>query len=195
MGVRKKKEQVKSIRDKYVKGELAKEILKGLAIGGLLVASFALPNLPQVFHLLGVKTARERYRVKRSISDLQKKKMINLYEKGDDLVMEITKEGEKRILKYRFDELKIEKPKKWDGFWHLIIFDIPENHKKARNALTRKLKEMEFYPFQKSVFICPFECEDEIDFIGEFFNVKKFINYFVVKEVDDDTFLKRYYNL
>lgn len=192
-----KKQEIKSIRDNYSRGELAKEILKGLALGGLIVASFALPNLPQVFHLFGVKTARERYKMNRILQNLEKQKLIDIYEKGNNVVMEITEEGKKRILKYKFDEMHLTRPKKWDGYWRMVIFDIPERYKKGRDALTRKLKEMEIYPLQKSVFICPFECKDEVDFVSEFFDVRKFVHYFVAKEIDEknENFLERYYNL
>jgi len=192
-----KKQKLKSIRDNYSRGELTKEILKGLAVGGLIVASFALPNLPQVFSFFGIKNAKDRFRTKRAIESLKKQKLINLYEKGEELIMEITERGEKRVLKYKIDEIKIIRPKKWDGFWRVIMFDIPESYKRARDALSGKLKEMELYPLQKSVFVCPFECKDEIDFIGEFFNVGKFVHYFITKEMDakDEEYLKRYYNI
>jgi DNA-binding transcriptional regulator PaaX len=193
----KKMEEIKSIRDNYSRGELAKEILKGLAIGGLIVASFALPGLPQIFSLLGINNAKDRYRVKRAIEALENNKLINIYEKDEEQVMEITEKGKRRVLKYKFDEMRIERPKKWDGCWRVVAFDIPEKYKKGRDALTPKLKEMELYPIQKSVFICPFECRDEIDFISEIFNIRKFIHYFVAKkiDIDDEEYLRKYYNL
>ena len=112
-------------------------------------------------------------------------------------MVEITEKGEKRVLRYKFDEMKIERPKKWDKYWRVIAFDIPEKYKRERDALTRKLKEMEFYPLQKSVFICPFECKNEFDFIGEVFSIRKFLRYFVAKEIntDDEKYLEKYYNL
>lgn len=192
-----KNQEIKSIRDNCSRGELAKEILKGLTVGGLIVASFALPALPQVFYLFGVRTARERYKMNRILQNLEKQKLIDIYEKGDETVMEITDKGRKRILKYKFDEIVITRPKKWDGYWRMIIFDIPERYKKSRDALTKKLKEMEIYPLQKSVFICPFESKNEVDFVSEFFDVGKFVHYFVIKEIDEknESFLKGYYNL
>ena len=56
-----------------------------------------------------------------------------------------------------------------DGEWRIVIFDIPEKFKKAREALRMKLKELGFLELQKSVFIFPYECEDEINFIVEVF--------------------------
>jgi DNA-binding transcriptional regulator PaaX len=193
----KKQKKEKSIRNDYSKRKLVKEILKGLAIGGLIVASFALPGLPQIFSLLGINNAKDRYRIKRAVEALKNQKLINIYKKDGEQVVEITEKGEKRVLKYKFDEMKIERPKKWDRCWHIVSFDIPEKHKRGRDALTRKLKEIELYPLQKSVFICPFECRDEIDFIGEIFNIRKFIHYFMAKEidVDDEEYLRKYFNL
>lgn len=193
----KQKQEHVSIRNKYKKGELAKEILKGLAIGGLIVASFALPNLPQVFSFFGIKSPRDRYRIKQSLKNLCDNKFIDIYEKNNEMVVKITEKGNKKILKYKFDEMKLIRPKKWDGCCRIISFDIPERYKKERDALTWKLKDMELYPLQKSVFICPFECRDEIDFIGEFYGVRKFIHHFVAQEIDeiDKELLKRYYNL
>ncbi len=195
--LKKRQKEEKSLRNNDSRRELTKEILKGLALGGLIVASFALPGLPQIFSLLGINNAKDRYRVKRAIEALENKKLINIYEKDGEQVVEITEKGGKRVLKYKFDEIKIERPKKWDGYWRIIAFDIPEKHKRGRDALTQKLKEMELYPLQKSVFICPFECRDEIDFIGEIFNIRKFIHYFLAKEIDtdDEEYLKKYYNL
>lgn len=197
MGIRKQRKNIKSIRDNYAKGELAKEILKGLAVGGLIVASLALPNLPQIFNLLGIKSSRDRFRIKRAIEILERQNLVKIYERGNKQVIEITEGGEKRVLEYNLDDMKIERPKKWDREWHVISFDIPEKYKKARDALVNKLKDMKVYPLQKSVFICPFNFKNEIDFISEVFNVRNFIRYFVVKKIDskDEKFIKQYYNL
>ena len=187
--------ETRSIRNKYSRGELAKDILKGLALGGLIVSSFALPNLPQIFNLFGVDSSKDRFKVRRSINKLQKKKLVVIYEKDGMDVVEITKEGEKKILKYKLEEMKILRPKKWDGKWRIIIFDIPEKFKKARNALSKKISDMEIYPLQKSVFVCPFSCRDEIDFIGEFFNVRKYIYYIEADKVGKDKTLRDFYNI
>jgi DNA-binding transcriptional regulator PaaX len=191
----KNKKEKKSLRNNIAKRELTKNILKGLAVGGLIVASFALPGLPQIFSMLGINNSKDRYRVKRVIKSLEEQKLIDIYEKDDKQTMKITEKGKQRVLKYKFNEMIIGRPKKWDKHWRIISFDIPEKHKKGRDALTRKLKEMELYPIQKSVFICPFECRDEIDFIGEIFNIRKFIHYFVAKEIDDEEYLKKFYHL
>jgi len=191
----KTEQKVKFMKDGYSKGEFTKEVLKGLAIGGIIVASFALPNLPQVLTFFKPRNYRERYKIKRTLQNLKRQKLINIYEKRGKTVIKITKKGKERELKYQIDEIKINKPEKWDGYWRVVAFDIPEKYRGGRNALAGKLKEMGLYPLQKSVFIYPFECKNEIDFIGEFFNIRRFINYLVAQEVEEMERLKKYYNL
>lgn len=193
-----KNKNIKSVRDKSKqeeRRELTKNILKGLALGGLIVTSFALPNLPQVFSFLGVETSRERYAVKRAINSLARKKLIKIIDKGGEQVVEITEAGQKKTLKYKFEEMFIERPPKWDGMWRVVMFDIPEKHKQGRDALNIKLREMEFYPLQKSVFVFPFKCRDELDFICELFGIRDFVYYFAAKSIDNEERMKRYYNL
>lgn len=43
--------------------------------------------------------------------------------------------------------------KNWDGKWRIVVFDIPEKHKKLRHALRWKLREWEFTFWQKSVWV------------------------------------------
>ena len=112
--------------------------------------------------------------------------------------MEITENGKKKVLLYKLDEMKIKRNKKWDGLWRVAAFDIPERHRKARMALSRKMKEMGLLSLQKSLFISPFDFLDELDFIGEVFNVRKYIVYFTIKNFFDknqENFLKNNFEL
>lgn len=182
---------------RYSKGEIAKCILLGLAAGGFVAVSLALPNFPQVLRFFK-NDNKERYRVKRSISSLKNKRLVKIYLKDGQEFMEITENGKKRALLYKLDEIKIKRNKKWDGLWRVAAFDIPERHRKARMALSRKMKEMGLLFLQKSLFISPFDFLDELDFIGEVFNVRKYILYFTIKNFSDknqENFLKNNFDL
>jgi len=45
--------------------------------------------------------------------------------------------------------------KPWDKKWRLVVFDIPEKNRLARDALRKKLKELGFAPLQRSTWISP----------------------------------------
>lgn len=179
----------------YENRELAKEILKGLALGGFIVMCLAMPNLAQVVDLFKPKNSRDRYRIKRTINSLHEKKLVNIYTKNGKEVVEITKAGKKRVLEYDIDDMRLRIPKKWDGWWRIVMFDIPQSKKKGRDAVSRKIKELGMYPIQKSVFVSPYICKNEIDFIGEFFDVRKHIIYIKAKEIEGVRKLKEYFNI
>ena len=187
--------EVKSIREKYEKGELAKNILKSLAIGGVLTVGLALPNIVQLFDFFGVTESSERRKIMRALEKMKERKFVRIYEKDGLDVVEITQSGKKKVLSYNLENIKITRPKKWDGYWRIVIFDIPEKNKKSRRALSLKLNDMEFFPLQKSVFVCPFECDNEIDFVAEFFEIKKYVKRILAKEIENEDVLKRFYNL
>ncbi|KKS75569.1 MAG: hypothetical protein UV48_C0009G0002 [Candidatus Azambacteria bacterium GW2011_GWA2_42_9] len=76
-----------------------------------------------------------------------------------------------------------------------MVFDIPEKHKKAREAIRECLNNLGFYKFQKSVFVLPFECSDEIDFITEYFNVRSYVRLILAETMDNELHLKKIFNL
>jgi len=173
-------------KNSYSKGELAKDILKGLAVGGIIAASFVLPNLPQILKSFEAEKKNERKKIKRCLDALKRKKLVKFFHKNGKEIVKITEKGKKRVQEYAFDEMKIPRPKKWDGLWRLIIFDIPEEQKEGRDALSKKLKSMEFYPLQRSVFIHPFQCRKEVDFICDFFDIEQFVDYLIVKNLGEE---------
>ncbi len=131
-----------------------------------------------------------------SIKRLYQSKMINCKENDNGTVtLILSEEGKRRALCYSLDALKIKKPARWDGLWRIVIFDIPEHLKQGRNALALKLKQLGFYPLQKSVFIYPYECKNKIDFIVEIFNLKPYVRFIIAKKTDIDLDLKNKFRI
>jgi len=106
----------------------------------------------------------------------------------------LTDKGKLRALTYNFEEMKIDK-KSWDGKWRFLIFDIPEKFKRGRDALRQKIKKLGFYELQKSVFVLPYECTDEIKFIVEFFGISEYVRYGLIDSIDNDIYLKKFFEL
>ncbi len=134
--------------------------------------------------------------LREAVRKLYQSKLIDYRENDDGTVsLILNDEGKQRVLRYDLDNIEIKKPAKWDKLWRMVIFDVPEHLKKGRNALAAKLKQLGFYPMQKSVFIYPHECKNEVDFIIEIFGLKPYVRFVLVKETDIDLDLKRKFNL
>ena len=181
--------------NKYERWELSKNILKTIAETTLIVGSLALPQLPTVYRMFNAENRREKDRIRRAIDRLQNKKYIKKYKKDEVEVIEITENGRKEVLKYKIEEIKIKEQKRWDGMWRVIMFDIPEKKKTARDGLTLKLIKMGCAPIQKSVFVTPYECKKEIKFIGEYFGVSKHIIFLETRKINNEDLLRDEFEL
>jgi CRISPR-associated endonuclease Cas2 len=109
--------------------------------------------------------------------------------------MILTDNGKKKALTYNIDAMKIKKPTKWDGKWRMVLFDIPEKHKKAREAFREALKDLEFHEFQKSVFIHPYECQNELDYIIELFQLRPYVRTVTATKLDNELHIKKVFEL
>ena len=180
---------------KYRRGELAKRILFGLAVGGIIVSAFALPNIVQVLQIFGVGSGSERQRMIRALNRLKESKLISIVNKEGRETIELTRDGEKKIRELDLENLEIPKKLKWDGDWHMVAFDIPEKRKKARTAFQLELRFLGFVEYQKSLYVYPFECQDEIDYVSEIYDVRRYVRYFKVLGLSDEYFLIKRFKL
>ena len=132
--------------------------------------------------------------VSRSLYYLKKRKLIDFQEHGGKVSIVLAERSKKRKLYYDVDCMKISRPSSWDGRWRLLMFDVPESRKSIRDALRSKLMDLGFFQFQKSVWIYPFPCENEIDFISEVFSAAPYITLLTVK-MENDKPLRRHFKL
>lgn len=138
----------------------------------------------------------EKEKFLRDLKNLQARNLINYQELSNgNIKIVLTNHGKKIELDYNLENIKLDTQKEWDGKWRMIIFDIPEHKKNARNALREKLRHLQLYPIQKSVFITPFGCEKEIDFICSVFDIRKYVLLFIVSNFEGEEKIKHYFKL
>ena len=166
--------------------------------GGLVLGLSARPDkyfkvakgVSREWRRINQRTLRE------SIKKLYRSKLVDCgLDENGDVVLVLNNEGQKKILKYKPEVIKIKRPQHWDRLWRVVIFDIPENQKRARDAISIRLKHAGFYPLQKSVFIHPFDCKNEVDFLVELFEIRPYVRFLLVKETDIDLDLKTRFHL
>lgn len=185
---------------KYKKGEIVKNIFKaagvGIAFGAIIVMpgfAIGLKSIMEVLEEDGVRIDKDK--VKRSLRRLEKKRLISLKQEGEDLVIEFFKEGTYEVYKYKIKELMIKKPKKWDKKWRIVIFDIPEKKKVARNILRRKLEDLGFAFLQKSVFVYPYPCQKEMVFLIKILELEPYVVFIEADYISRQKHLARKFGL
>ena len=107
----------------------------------------------------------------------------------------MTKNGKEKHLKFKVEDMKVNPQKNWDKKWRLVIFDVPVNKSFNRRVFTDKLKEMGFVLLQKSVWCCPYPCEDEIDFLKELYEIGPYVRIVTAEQIDIAYDLQKKFNL
>lgn len=115
-------------------------------------------------------------------------------DKGGNKRVFLSQKGKARAARLQLDELEISKPKRWDKKWRIVIFDVPESRRILRDAFRRRLKLLGFVEFQKSVFAFPYPCEDEINILVNYFDLRENVRYLESSlSYDDD--LRNFFQL
>lgn len=179
--------------------KLSKAILLALLVGGALVVLLSSPaGVRQLTKAVGyeLKSRRERQRFFWTLAYLRRKRYLDYRVEPDGTVaMTLTEDGKRRALRYNLETMSLTRPRRWDGKWRIVIFDIPEKKRAGREALRAKFRELGLVKLQKSVWAWPYECKNEVDFIAEVFEVGQYVHYLVVESLTSEKFLKYTFNL
>lgn len=183
------------------RSEIVKDVLTLFLLSGVICLAATSPY----FGINLVRGLKKWQRLKKKYSQrkvtsafyrLKKAGCLKFEYKNQQLYLSLTDEGKKRAGWLQIDHLKIPQPKKWDGKWRVVIFDISQLKKIQREAFRGKLKELGFRPLQKSVWLHPFDCRDEIDLLKDFFGLsEKEVRLLIVENIGQDRELKTAFKL
>lgn len=154
---------------------VATKIVLVLIAAGLIISVAVIA--PNIFKILGQnkKFRKTKFNEKKFKLTLQQLKHRGLVAVNQNKKLELTPKGLRSLNKYLIKNIYIQKPKSWDGLWRLALFDIPNDKRAARDGLRHCIKNMGFHQFQKSVWVCPYPCREEIEIVASFWDVNKYI--------------------
>lgn len=170
---------------------VAKQIVIAIGVLGMVSAVMVAPGLAKAIPLLKkIDIARINQELKR----LHKRGLVEIIKlKSGITEVKLTKEGKIKLARYQIDLLEIEKPKKWDGKWRIIIFDIPVKKNFARELLRRKMKHLGFYKLQASVFVHPYPCYEVVKFLRDYFGVSSEVEYLEAEKLESQNNLLEHF--
>lgn len=115
--------------------------------------------------------------------------------KNGTTTLVLSKEGKRVALTFNIEKMSISIPKYWDNQWRIVMFDIPEKIKKVRDSLRINLRNLGFLELQKSVFVHPYCCTDEIEYLIEFYDIRRHVRLIVADSIDNELDLRRHFKL
>lgn len=185
-------EMENSLRDKNRIGHYQKVILQSIAAIGLLGVGLLMPNALGAMAKLGLlPKGRKKEAVARSRDRLIKAGLVEYQGK----FLRLTEEGVKKLRLLELQNFKLSKPRRWDGKWRVLIFDIPERRRGTREKVRRTLISAGFMRLQDSVWVYPYDCEDFIVLLKADFRIGKDLLYLIVELMENDSSVRRYFGL
>lgn len=141
---------MKEIKNKFV-GRFVKLLIEaGKTADAIFEHRFLFPNMPRPQGLYTMWSYK-------GVRNLEHRNVLKKVNGGYCF----TRDGKKWFRQHR-NNYFFQKNIKWDHQWRIVIFDIPQEMHRQRNNFRNKLKSLGFYMLQKSVFVFPYPCEEEL---------------------------------
>ena len=184
-----------------------KEVLALLGAGAFLAASIIFPGLPMAAKPF-IDAAKEAdrnkrqkewekfnlWRLKQVVKRMQNSKLVEVKEEEGIPIIKITHKGKQKLLRYKIDEMALDESN-WDGKWRLIIYDVASTKRANSEIFRTMLTKLRFLKLQKSVYLTPFKCEDEIEYLRLLFEIGNEVQILKVGSLENEAAYRRYFGI
>ncbi|MDD5147078.1 MAG: hypothetical protein PHV63_00810 [Candidatus Daviesbacteria bacterium] len=184
-----------------------KEIIYFLGMGAILTATIFMPGLGYVARMIDRAKKDHDWResqrqwkkfnphiLKRNLKRLRDQKIVEIVEKDGQEIVKLTQKGHTKYLKFKLEKLSLQ-GKKWDGKWRIVIYDIAKFKKNQVSAFRNILKYINFFQLQKSVYLTPYPCEEQILYLREYFGIDEEVLLIRADKIENEAFYKQYFGL
>ena len=172
-------------------------LLAAVAVGGIVVIAATIPNAARLLRYMPgyKKGARFNHQAKTALGRLAAKGLVTFEERNGKRYARITETGEQLLALESMREASMQKQKRWDSRWRVVLFDIPERLRGVRNRLRLFMQEYGFVRLQDSVWIYPYDCEDLIALVKADFRIGADVLYMIVERLERDKHLREHFKL
>jgi len=102
---------------------------------------------------------KSSYALTRALKNLVEGGYATIHKTERQNYAKITAEGKTKLDTMTLEGEEALVPQTWDGFWRIILLDLPENRKSERESLRYLLKKAGFVCLKNSAWISPFPYE------------------------------------
>lgn len=171
-------------------------LLAVIGTAGVIALAAVAPGAMSI--LAPLARGKRRYQTPRylegKIGTLQKRGLLKVWQDRGEAKVRLTPKGERLLAKQLLTKQK-PIPKKWDGKWRLVIFDIHEKKRGVRDHFRREIAQYGFLRLQNSVWVYPYDCEELIIFLKADHLIGTEMLYIVSEKIENDSWLKQKFGL
>ncbi len=133
------------------------------------------------------KGQNPEYAITRSIKNMLSDGLVEAFNSEHRQYFRLTSEGKHRLNNITLDSESSLVSTHWDGFWRIILLDLPENRKNEREALRYLLKKAGFVCVKNSVWISMYPFEHLFTNIKKDLGLSTELIILVTDKLDKDT--------
>ena len=184
-----------------------KEVLALLGAGTFLAVSIIFPGFPMAakpFIDIAKEAGRNKrqkvwekfnlWRLRQVIKRMQNSKLVEVKEEKGIPIIRITDKGKQKLLRYKIDDMELDQSN-WDGKWRLIIYDVASTKRANSEIFRTMLTKLRFLKLQKSVYLTPFKCEDEIEYLRLLFGIGNEVQILKIGSLENETAYRRFFGI
>jgi DNA-binding transcriptional regulator PaaX len=174
------------LRREMRNSKLRMAILSIVALSGAIAVGMMAPN---VLSVLGKIQKRWSARnVSSAVMRLREKGLLSV---ANGKVV-LTPQGKRFLASHA---PYVQKPRRWDRKWRIVIFDIPEHRKNLRDTLRNTLQRIGFLRLQHSVWVLPYDCEELVTLLKADYHLGKDVLYMIVDKIGRDKHMRARFGL
>lgn len=183
-------------RSRRRKKNIQVALVAALCVSGFIVWSAMAPNTLQLLKHLEKSDRFLKYRIKSAAGRLVAKGQACWVSRDGKTYLEITEKGKAEFALERSKAgLLASKPRRWDGRWRIVAFDVPERMRRTRDVLRAVMRDVGFVRMQDSVWVYPYDCEDFIALLKARLRTGRSILYVIADQVEADKTLREHFGL
>jgi len=186
------------VRTRARRGALERALLGTLVTGALMTVAMAAPKMLSLVkkeHLDLVLPPDPRQRLRETATRLKRKGLVAFEKRNGRIHMRLTKKGAAEVERTRVGMYTIRRPRRWDGRWRIVIFDIREKRRADRTRVRHLLQGLGFHRLQDSVWVHPYDCEEVIALIKTELRLGADLLYIIADAIDFDRRLREHFDL
>ena len=130
---------------------------------------------------------KTNYAISRSIKNLLGDGLVEAFNSDRNQYLRLTKEGKQKLNNIALECEASLVSTTWDGYWRIILLDIPEERKNEREALRYLLKKASFACLKNSVWISMYPFEHLFTNIKKDLNLSTELIIIVTDKIDKET--------
>lgn len=173
-------------------GRVSNDILKWIATGAILLIVLGSPvGGGKISNLLWKKT-------RKALSNYVRRRLREMEEAGYIITqggtIKLTAAGKKQLARATIEDIEFD-TSVWDHKWRCIAYDVPNIFTKSRNAFRRTLTKWSFYQIQKSVFVFPYACTEQVAVVARYYNIERYVLIMEANDLPTSKKLRSHFNL